>query len=48
MKITLDITEAFGAIDYDNAGVLTSYIDIKPAINFHEKLTFRLLNFVLI
>jgi hypothetical protein len=47
MNITLDVSEAFGAIDYDNAGGLISYIDINPIINFHEKLNFRLLNFVL-
>jgi hypothetical protein len=47
MNIILDVSEAFGAIDYDNAGGLTSYIDIKPTTNFHEKLSFRLLNFVL-
>jgi len=34
MIFSIDITEAFGAIDFDNAGGIKSYIRILPTENF--------------
>lgn len=47
MKITLNIEEAFGAIDYDNAGGLISYIDIALTEKFYETPKIKIINFIL-
>lgn len=47
MKIALDIEEAFGVIDYDNAGGLTSHIDIALTEKFYETPKIKITNFIL-
>ncbi|PXX76641.1 hypothetical protein SAMN05660489_00109 [Pseudomonas sp. LAMO17WK12:I10] len=47
MKTTLDIEEAFGAIDYDNAGGLISYMDIALTEKFYETPRIKIINFIL-
>lgn len=47
MELSIDITNAFGAIDYDNAGGLISYVNVPPIENFHELFRFEISNFVL-
>lgn len=47
MNIYIDITESFGAIDYDNAGGIISYINIPPTENIQNKLQVEIFNFVL-
>ncbi|AZE45952.1 hypothetical protein C4K04_0248 [Pseudomonas chlororaphis] len=47
MKITLDIEEAFGVIDYDNAGGLISHIDIALTEKFYETPKIKITNFIL-
>lgn len=47
MKIALDIEEAFGAIDYDNAGGLISYIDVALTEKFYETPKIKIINFIL-
>jgi len=47
MNIYIDITESFGAIDYDNAGGIISYINIPPTENIQEILQVEIFNFVL-
>ena len=47
MIIELNITESFGAIDYVNAGGLTTYIDIALTESLLENFKFKLFNFVL-
>lgn len=47
MEITLNIEEAFGAIDYDNAGGLISYIDVELTEKFYEKPQIKIINFIL-
>jgi hypothetical protein len=47
MKIELDIEEAFGAIDYDNAGGLISYIDVALTEKFYETPKIKIINFIL-
>ncbi|CAI8760755.1 hypothetical protein [Pseudomonas chlororaphis] len=47
MKIALDIEEAFGAIDYDNAGGLISHIDIALTEKFYETPKIKIINFIL-
>jgi hypothetical protein len=40
MNFSVDITESFGAIDFDNAGGVISHINIPPNENIQDK--FRL------
>lgn len=47
MNIYIDITEYFGAVDYDNAGGIISYINIPPTENIQEKFQVEIFNFVL-
>jgi len=47
MNIFIDITESFGAIDFDNAGGIISYIIIPPTENTQEKFQVEMFNFVL-
>ncbi|AZC28224.1 hypothetical protein C4K38_0233 [Pseudomonas chlororaphis subsp. piscium] len=47
MKITLNIEEAFGAIDYDNAGGLISYLDVALTEKFYETPKIKITNFIL-
>ncbi|AZD70631.1 hypothetical protein [Pseudomonas chlororaphis] len=47
MKITLNIEEAFGAIDYDNAGGLISYLDVALTEKFYETPKIKIINFIL-
>ncbi|MGF6171043.1 hypothetical protein M2426_004664 [Pseudomonas moraviensis] len=47
MNIFIDITESFGAIDFDNAGGIISYIKIPPTENTQEKFQVEMFNFVL-
>ncbi|MGF6109077.1 hypothetical protein [Pseudomonas frederiksbergensis] len=47
MNIQLDITEAFGTIDYVNAGGLITYIDIALTEQLLAHFNFNLSNFVL-
>jgi hypothetical protein len=47
VNIELDVTEAFGAIDYVNAGGLTTYIDIALTDSLLEYFSLKLINFVL-
>jgi len=47
VNIELDVTEAFGAIDYVNAGGLTTYIDIALTESLLENFSLQLTNFVL-
>lgn len=47
MNIYIDITGYFGAIDYDNAGGIISYINIPPMENIQEKFQVEIFNFVL-
>ncbi|WP_085634012.1 MULTISPECIES: hypothetical protein [unclassified Pseudomonas] len=47
MIFSIDITEAFGALDFDNAGGIVSYIDILPTENLSKQLSLTLSNFVL-
>lgn len=47
MNFTIDITDSFGAIDFDNAGGIITYINISPTENIQDKLKFEISNFVL-
>ncbi|WP_192564291.1 hypothetical protein [Pseudomonas gozinkensis] len=47
MFFSIDITECFGAIDSDNAGGITSYINIPLIENPRKKFHLNLSNFVL-
>lgn len=47
MNFSIDITESFGAIDFDNAGGVISYINIPPNENIQEKFQLELFNFIL-
>ncbi|MDR7057146.1 hypothetical protein J2W70_004543 [Pseudomonas koreensis] len=47
MNILIDIAESFGAIDFDNAGGIISYINIPPTENIQEKFQVEIFNFVL-
>lgn len=47
MNIYIDITEYVGAVDYDNAGGIISYINIPPTENIQEKFQVEIFNFVL-
>ncbi|MDI2144533.1 MULTISPECIES: hypothetical protein [unclassified Pseudomonas] len=47
MIFSIDITEAFGAVDFDNAGGIKSYIRILPTENFLDSFRLNLSNFVL-
>ena len=47
MNFSIDITESFGAIDFDNAGGVISHINIPPNENIQDKYYIELFNFVL-
>lgn len=47
MNILIDITESFGAIDYDNAGGIISYVNVPPIENLQEKFQVEIANFIL-
>ncbi|MBX8538023.1 hypothetical protein K5D33_25300 [Pseudomonas cichorii] len=47
MTIAIDITESFGAIDYDNAGGLISYISVVSAEKAVKRLEIEVSNFIL-
>ena len=47
MNFSIDITESFGAIDFDNAGGVISHIHIPPNENIQDKYHIELFNFVL-
>lgn len=47
MNILIDITESFGALDFDNAGGIISFINIPPTENIQEKFQVEIFNFVL-
>lgn len=47
MNFSIDITESFGAIDFDNAGGVISYINIPPNENIQDKFQLELFNFIL-
>jgi hypothetical protein len=47
MELSIDITKAFGAIDYDNAGGIISYVNVPLTENFQKLFRFELFNFVL-
>lgn len=47
MNLSIDITESFGTIDYDNAGGVISYINIPPTENSHNELKLEIFNVVI-
>jgi hypothetical protein len=47
MNFLIDITESFGAIDFDNAGGVISYINIPPTENIHNSFQLEIFNVVL-